>query len=60
MADPTNTRAQSEYVKLADQASKWVEEGKKFSTNDILSTSEAAEFAETYSRILEKISNMNK
>lgn len=60
MADPSNTNAQSEYLKLADQASKWVEEGKKFSTDDILSTDEATEFAETYNRILEKVKSMNE
>lgn len=60
MADQSNASARSEYLKLAGEASKWAEEGKKFNTDDILSTDEAAEFAETYNRILEKIKSMNE
>lgn len=58
-ANPSDTSVQSEYLKLAGEASKWAEEGKKFSASDMLSSSDMAEFTETYNRILEKIKSMN-
>lgn len=54
--NPTDTSLVSEYTKLAAEASEWAEKANDIKTD--LSTSDATEFANTYARILDKISKM--
>lgn len=54
--NPTDASLVSEYTKLAAEASEWAEKANDVKTD--LSASDATEFANTYARILEKISKM--